>query len=147
MKAIPPWRPSAFLVSSTSRVSTKGSTAATPMATRPAVSAASLSSSMRPGAFTPPLSQVNRSTGAVAPLRGVASTPAMAKFGHQTRLSQHFERPIFVEVDDDSVAGLSGADERHDTVATGIGVLHDASVAIDGEGRGRCVHAPTMPVG
>ena len=71
----------------------------------------------------------------------------MAKFGHEARLGQHFECPILVEVDHDSVAGLSGADERHDTVATGIGVLHDAGVAIDREGRGRCVHAEILPNG
>ena len=71
----------------------------------------------------------------------------MAKFGHEARLGQHFECPILVEVDHDSVAGLSGADERHDTVATGVGVLHDAGVAIDREGRGRHVHVHTVPVG
>lgn len=71
----------------------------------------------------------------------------MAKFGHQTRLGQHFECPVLVEIDHDGVARLSGADERHDTVAAGIGVLHDAGIAIDGEGRGRCVHAERLPNG
>lgn len=101
---------------------------------------------MRPGAFTAPLSQVNRSARAVAALRGTRP-PTMAKFGHQTRLGQHFECPILVEIDHDGVARLSGADERHDTVVAGIGVLHDAGIAIDGEGRGRCVHAERLPNG
>ena len=66
---------------------------------------------MRSGAFTAPLSQVKRSARAVAVLRGVTRAPTMTKFGHQTRLGQHFECPILVEIDHDGITRLSGADE------------------------------------
>jgi len=71
----------------------------------------------------------------------------VAEFRHQTRLGKEFESSILVEVDHDGIARLSGTDERHDTVAAGIAVLHDAGVAIDGEGRGRSIHTHTLPTG
>lgn len=75
----------------------------------------------------------------------------MTKFGDQPGLGQQFERPVLGEVDDHGIARLAGADEGHDTVAAGIGVLHHARVAIDGEGRGggrvSRIHVPSMPIG
>ena len=71
----------------------------------------------------------------------------MTQLGHQPRFGQHFEGPILVEVNDNGIAWFSGTDERHDTVAASIGVLHHAGIAIDGEGRGRCVHADRVPTG
>src|SRR5690606_30027867 len=40
--------------------------------------------------------------------------------------------------------GLAGADEGHDAVVAGVGVLHRAAVAIDGE---RVGHAPNLRTG
>ena len=65
-----------------------------------------------------------------------ADATAMTQFGHQSGIRQHPQGPIFADIDHEGIAGLAGADEGYDAVGTGIGVLHDALVAIDGEGPG-----------
>ncbi len=87
------------------------------------------------------------SAGVLPTFRVASGSISVAQFGDKTGFGQQFQRPVLVEVDHERIAGFTGADEGHDTVATGIGVLHDAGVAIDGEGGGGRVHAQRLPTG
>lgn len=58
----------------------------------------------------------------------------MPELRHKTGVGQRSHGPQVLDVDDDSLLGLSIAQVGHDTVLTGRGVLHGTTIAIDDEG-------------
>jgi len=57
----------------------------------------------------------------------------MAQFWDETGIGEHAQRPVFAHIDNEGIAGLTGADEGDHAVGTGVGVLHDALIAVEGE--------------
>ena len=57
----------------------------------------------------------------------------MSQFGHETRIGEHAQRPVFADIDHEGIAGLTRADKGDHAVRAGVGVLHDALIAVDGE--------------
>src|ERR671917_252165 len=62
-----------------------------------------------------------------------ARAPDVAQPGQQAGTGQQPDRPLLGHVDHHGLAGLARADERDDAVAAGVGALHDALVAVDGQ--------------
>lgn len=58
----------------------------------------------------------------------------MPELGHKPGVGQRSHGTQILNVDDDSLLGLSIAQVGHDTVLTGWGVLHGTTIAIDDEG-------------
>ena len=65
---------------------------------------------------------------------GSARTAPVTQRRRKTRVGQHAQGPVLVDVDDHGVTRLTGAEIGDDAVTTGVGVLHRALVAVDDEG-------------